>query len=353
MLYSFRHMRGRLAVSALVVAAVVLLTGSVAGGAPSQNPPRLKGKTIAYIQAGSVLFYQSLGDGVRGSVKQLGGKTITFDSRFDAQTEIRNVQDAITRKVDGIILTSISKTTLLTSARLAKRANIPVVNYYGYLPGITPKNLVLAYVAADATTWGTMVGQIMRGYLKKCDGCQVAEVIGLTGRGEVEAAQVAWQIQMREAGYNIVAEPTSHWVRQEAFDRTLEIMQRFPNLRGLHVGDEDTAAGSIQALKQVGKKPGDVVVTSVYASPEGLRLMREGWLQGTAGFSPPQQGVMGVRLLAMRLAGQKVNVPVPCQAPIVRVVPSNMNKVKVSWVAKPALVRLWLKQGCSNQASSG
>jgi ABC-type sugar transport system substrate-binding protein len=310
--------------------------------------PSLEGKRVAYIKAGSVEFYEYSSEGSRLAVERLGGELVVFDSQFNPQTELKNVQDAIAQRVDGILLSSISKDSLVTAARLAEQAGIPVVDFFGYTSGVTDPDLVDAFIQADPTTWGNMMGGAMAEALEGCKGCEVAQVIGLLGRGEVEAATAAFTATAEGAGLKVVATPTSEWDRQQAFARTQELLQKYPDLRGIHVGDEDTAAGAIQALKQAGKKPGEIVVTSVYGSPEGVELMEAGWLQATANFSPPQQGAMATRLLSQVIAGENLAVPVPCLSPLLTITADNLSELQ-PWKPTPQLVSEWIREPCANQ----
>src|SRR5262245_34757931 len=110
-----------------IVAAAFASSGSQGAVDPKLQGkiPSLEGKTIAYIQTGSVEYFQRSMQGAKAAVAALGGKVIVYNSNYQPATELANVRTAITRGVDGILLFSISRATLTTSARLAKQAGIP------------------------------------------------------------------------------------------------------------------------------------------------------------------------------------------------------------------------------------
>ena len=98
--------------------------------------PSLKGKTIAYIQTGSVEYFLRSMQGAKAAVQALGGKFIAYNSNYDPATELANVRTAVAQHVDGILLFSISQGTLASSAKIAAQAGIPVADYYGYTPAM-------------------------------------------------------------------------------------------------------------------------------------------------------------------------------------------------------------------------
>ena len=68
----------------------------------------LDGKTIAFIQTGNIEYYEYGRQGAQMAIKQLGGKTKVYQSQFDAQKELANVQAAITQQADGVVLFPLS-----------------------------------------------------------------------------------------------------------------------------------------------------------------------------------------------------------------------------------------------------
>ena len=350
---SLRSTRTRVVLLSLAAAGATAAALSVGGAnaAPAAaKVPSLQGKTICYIQTASVEYFSQSRDGARLATQALGGKFITFNSLYQPPTELKNVQDCITRHVDGILLFSISKATLTSAARLAKRAGISVVDFYGYVPG-TPKDLVNAWVGAHALNAGLLDGQAMVKALGKCAGCKVAQVQGQLGRGEVEDYARGFDQVTKKAGYVDVAKPTSHWSRKEAFDRMQEILSKYPDIKGVFCHNDDTMVGCVQALKQAGKKPGEVKLVTLNASSSGIDLLKQGWLQGDVGWSPSQEGAIATRLLAQAIAKQSVKVPVPCFTPLKLITPSNIPQA-VPWTPTLSLAKKWLYVPCENQTAA-
>lgn len=254
------------------------------------------GKTIGYVQAGSIPYYDTSVEGARMAVEQLGGELKVFNAAFDAQKELAGIQDAITQQVDGIILFPLSDASTRAELRLTDRADIPMVVLYGYSDDIRDEGA--GFVEVDYTPYGQALGEGFKGIVP--DG-PWATVTGQLGRGEVEAFTDGF-IEGSGAGDRLVERIAADWDRQRAFNATQDIITKHPDLRALLVGNEDMAVGAVKAL---GSKIDDVAVVTQNGSPEGNDMLRAGTLKMTVGASPSQEAAMAVAMLKMSIDGEQ------------------------------------------------
>ena len=85
-------------------------------------------KDIVYLTPGLDLpFWRYLSEGVESVAKKEGYGFQAFDSHNDAQTQLKNAQDAIARGVAGIVISPTDSSTCPSVLALAQKANIPVV----------------------------------------------------------------------------------------------------------------------------------------------------------------------------------------------------------------------------------
>jgi len=85
-------------------------------------------KQIVYLTPGLDLpFWRILSKGIADVAQKNGAAATTYDSHNNAQTQIQNAQDAIARKVDGIVISPTDSSTCPSVLDAAQRANIPVV----------------------------------------------------------------------------------------------------------------------------------------------------------------------------------------------------------------------------------
>src|SRR5260370_29723402 len=85
-------------------------------------------KDIVYLTPGLDLpFWRYLSEGVESVAKKEGYGFQAFDSHNDAQTQLKNAQDAIARGVAGIVISPTDSSTCPSVLALAQKASIPVV----------------------------------------------------------------------------------------------------------------------------------------------------------------------------------------------------------------------------------
>jgi ribose transport system substrate-binding protein len=85
-------------------------------------------KDVVYLTPGLDLpFWRYLSKGVESVAQKEGYGYQAFDSHNDAQTQLKNAQDAIARGVAGIVISPTDSSTCPSVLALAQKANIPVV----------------------------------------------------------------------------------------------------------------------------------------------------------------------------------------------------------------------------------
>src|SRR6185437_3665732 len=101
--------------------ATVLLAGALGVAAPSPAPAATK--EIVYLTPGLDLpFWRYLSKGIESVATKNGYAYHALDSHNSAQTQLQNAQDAIARKVAGIIISPTDSSTAPAVLELAKNA---------------------------------------------------------------------------------------------------------------------------------------------------------------------------------------------------------------------------------------
>jgi ribose transport system substrate-binding protein len=114
----------RRSIDQLVVAALL----GVALGAAGPSPATAATKEIVYLTPGLDLpFWRYLSKGIESVAKKEGYQYQALDSHNNAQTQLKNAQDAIARGVASIIISPTDSSTAPSVLTLAERAKIPVV----------------------------------------------------------------------------------------------------------------------------------------------------------------------------------------------------------------------------------
>ena len=178
------------------IAGIALAAGIGLGGT---TPAFADNKEIVYLTPGLDLpFWRYLSKGIESVAKEKGYSYQALDSHNSAQTQLQNAQDAIARKVAGIIISPTDSSTAPSVLALAKAANIPVV-----IADIgTNSGDYVSFIISDNYEGAHGVGQALAAAMKK-KGWQDGSVGLVTisqARKNGQARTAGFRAAMKEAG---------------------------------------------------------------------------------------------------------------------------------------------------------
>ena len=288
---------GRVAI-AIVITVIVGFATLPLFAAGEREAEKLK---IAYIRPTNEPYYKFGFDGAKMMADMMGVEILGYISDMKPEREIASVEDAITQQVDGIVLMSVSASSLAAGINKAHDAGIPIQMIFGYNPDLLDK--MVGSVQADCNLSGSIMGKWVA---ENIPGGEVAVIMGLPGRGDAECYRDAF---IREAEKNskikIVASVPGDWNRQKAFNQMQTLITGYPNLKAVFVQNEDMSLGAIKALEEAGKA-GQVQIVSQNGAPYGLESIGAGGIKATVGWSPSQEAALAFRLLVEHLQGKEV-----------------------------------------------
>jgi ABC-type ATPase involved in cell division len=203
-------------------------------------------------------------------------KVVTYFSNNSQSQELANVEDAISKKVDGILMYAVSLSAESADVAKANAANIPIFLLYGYDKNLLPK--VAGFEQVDLIHYGKEVGVWLTKHLT--DG-KVAIITGLLGRGDAEAYAQGFKDGLADnKQLTVVAQVPGDWNRQKAQHAAQDLITAHPDLKALYVENEDMAIGAILALKRAGKLA-QVMVVSCNGAPYGLEAIGNAEIQAS------------------------------------------------------------------------
>ncbi len=314
--------------SSVIIAGILALSGSVAAQAQD--------KAIAFMKASDFSFYQMGLEAAQVAAKDLNVKLQTYSANNDPSQELANVQDAITKGVDGILIYAVSLSSEKAAIALAKKAGVPIFFQYGYDPALLKD--AAGFMQMDVGTFATPLGNWIG---KHIDDGEVAIISGQLGRGDAEAYSAGFKKGLADSGSKaqVVAEVPGDWNRQKALDSTAQLLVAHPNLKGLYVQNEDMAVGASIALERAGKTA-QVAVVSANGAPYGLDLIRQGKLAYTNANPPSVASVMALRLL-VGVIDKKIEPGNYYDAPTQLIDKGNVDQA-MRWDATPDEIKSWL-----------
>jgi ribose transport system substrate-binding protein len=283
---------------------ILLLACSLAGSAVSSGADAAaaadgKTLTIAFLRPGPDPYYQDGQNGAALAAPSLGAKVVTYFSNNSQSQELANVEDAISKKVDGILMYAVSLSAESADVAKANAAHVPIFLLYGYDKDLLPK--VAGFEQVNLIEYGKEVGTWLTKHLTEG---KVAIITGLLGRGDAEAYAEGFKAGLADnKQLTVVAQVPGDWNRQKAQHAAQDLITAHPDLKALYVENEDMAIGAILALKRAGKLS-QVMVVSCNGAPYGLEAIGNGEIQASNTCSPALEAVMGLRVLTGVIANK-------------------------------------------------
>lgn len=282
--------------------------------------------TVAYIVPGvNNEYYKYASDGVKLAGKIKGIKILDFSSEFQAEKELANIEDAITQKVDGIILFSVSASAIDAAVVKANDAKIPIFMVYGYSE--KNKDRFVGSIQSDGVRSGSLMGKWVSENVP--DG-EIACIAGTLGRGDAEAYRDGFfNAALKNPKLINAGTYPGDWDTQKAFTVMQDIITGHPDLKACFVQNEGMSVGAIKALIAAGKL-GQVKLVSQNGSPDGETMIKAGELTATVGWSCSQESMLALHMLVDHINGKKV--PKLTLTPMKVISKDNLNQI-VPWIS--------------------
>ncbi|WP_243719552.1 sugar ABC transporter substrate-binding protein [Actinomadura sp. KC06] len=295
-------------VAAGLVLALAACTDSDDGGG---SGPSGDAKSIAFFGfAKANSFSQATFEGVKEQAAKEGGKAEFFDSGFDAQTQLRQLQDAITSKRFGVfVLQANDGTAVVPAVRQAVRSGIavvvqftPVGTRYDTAEPQVPGVISLVDVPVQN---GRQLGVLGVGACQasKAKPCKVAYLEGLKTLPLDNARTKAVVDSLKAAkDVEVVAQVEGGYTRDSGRKAMQDLLQAHP--------DVDVVIGSSQALfgAEGVAKGKDVLYVGNGASRQAVTAVREGRWFGIPYLPVRTAGAKAAELGLAKASGK--NVPV-------------------------------------------
>jgi ABC-type sugar transport system substrate-binding protein len=159
--------------------------GLLFSAAPAQAAAESKGKKIAYLQSLATHPYVvATSKAFRERGEALGMEITFFTSMLDAALQAQQIDDAIARKFDLVVVVPTSEQAIVPALARAKAAGIPVI-LVNNSPKDGTEDLYLTFVGQDQTEMGRLAGVSLLDALKESgrDGGKVAMITGALQQG--------------------------------------------------------------------------------------------------------------------------------------------------------------------------
>lgn len=235
------------------------------------------------------------------AASQPGVELVMVDSKEDVATQLSQVENFVTQKLDAIILIPANTDATDPMTKLAVDAGIPLV-YVNRKPANLPDGV--AYAGSDSIVAGRLQ---MEWLAEKLGG--KGNIVIMNGNLSQEAAQMR-TAGVKEVAANfpdiqIIKEDTANWSRAEGLALMENWLSTGDEIHAVASNNDEMAIGALQAIEAAGKL-GQILVGGVDASPDALAEMDKGRLNVTVFQNAKGQGEAGIKAAIALAKGETI-----------------------------------------------
>ena len=301
------------------------LIAALASAAAFWAMPANAGEIAVIVKTVNSTFWQNVQKGADAAVAKTEDKhTLTFQgpaSESAIADEVNMVENAVNRKVDGIVLAPSDPDALLPAVKKAWEAHIPVVLIDSQLAEGS-EQYYQSFLATDNKKAGELAAQAMIDQVGK-DG-KIAVMSYVAGAGS-EVGRVGGFVDYIKANSNleIVGPFYSQSQMAAALNQTTDVLAANADLKGIFGANEPTAIGMGRAIVQA-SKAGQIVAIGFDGNEDLQNFVKDGTLSAIAVQGSYQMGEKGVETLLQILDKQQVEKFV--DTGVVMVTKDNIDK---------------------------
>jgi len=242
-------------------------------------------------------YFAGIDHGVRERTTQLGYHVIERDANNDMATQIAQIAELITQKVD-VVVVPIDSDGIAPAVKQANAAKIPIIALdrdvnAGQAIFIGSNNVELGAQAAD---W-------IAARLKSRSGEASGNVVDLQGLHRITAARDRERGFTEELkkfpGIRIVASQAGDFDQEKSRIATSAILRVNSSVDAIFCANDDNALGAIKAIQDAKKlepagATGHVFVIGIDGIPEALKGIRNNTLDATLTQNPVKWAVKAI-----------------------------------------------------------
>jgi ribose transport system substrate-binding protein len=269
-------------------------------------------------------FWQNVKKGANDGIAGAKGYTTTFQgaaSDTDLAGQVALVENAVNRKVAGIVLAPSDPDALIPAMKKAWEAKIPVI-LIDSSASDAGKNYYQSFLATDNKKAGELCAQAL---IAKVGTTGKIAIMSYTAGSGSEVGRVGGfkDYIQKHSKLQIVGPFYSNSQMGTALNQTTDVLAANADLKGLFGANEPTAIGMGRALVQSGKA-GKVVAIGFDGNADLQGFIKDGTLEAIAVQSAYQMGSLGVKTAVQVSQGKKV--PKFLDTGVVMVTKGNIEK---------------------------
>jgi len=246
---------------------------------------------VAVLFPGDVGYFNAVKEGFERAAAEFGIKVTYVDAGWDAETQVSQIEDAITRKVDLIAVCCADAVAFQNAVPTINAAGIPVIaftNGIGTAPTGEYPGLV-TYVGQNEIDTGRVVGEYALKLLGDAGG-KVVRIGGVPGTTPQINRRAGFEEGVASnANIEFVYTGTSEWSKENAIKIVEDLIQSKQEMHLIYAQDAGSAIGASMALQEAGLRD-KVYVLAIDGSIEALAAVKDGTIDCTTWMSAKDEG---------------------------------------------------------------
>lgn len=284
---------------------------------PAHAADASKGKKIALLVSQTTTPYVAAFDNAfQARLPTYGMELTVFAAMYDAALQAQQIDDAIARKFDLLVVMAVGESAVVPALARAKEAGIPVI-MVNNVPKDGTEELYVTFVGQDQVAMGRLAADAVLKGMKTSgrEGGKVAMITGFLSSG----ASIRRVAGFREAikanpKVEIVATEDGRWDTATSEKLAGQLYARFAGAGGLDAvyGMADNqAVAAISAAEAAGIQVGyqsskQLLVIGGNCLKEGIDSLKAGKLYSTLSQIPTDLGVKAADTVNDYFSGQKL-----------------------------------------------
>ncbi|HEX7388965.1 MAG TPA: substrate-binding domain-containing protein, partial [Acidiphilium sp.] len=204
-------------------------------------------------------------------------KRYIYTNAHDNQSkQVADVESMINQGAQVLVIAPLNATGLQPAFAQAVSKHIPIITIDRQTAG-TDCTDFLSFMGSNFYNQGVIDGE----QLAKATGghAVIAEIQGAYGNS-VETARTDGFAKAisKYPGMKIVAAQTGNWSTTDAQKVMGEILLAHPDVNAVYTQSDTMAYGAITALRDAGKKPGEVKIVTIDGTKQGVQDIVDGWI---------------------------------------------------------------------------
>ena len=257
-------------------------------------------------------FFVHMQKELDAEAEALGGITlVASDGQNQTPKQTADVESAIIKGVDGIIISPIDSVAMAPALQQAVDADIPVITIDRRVEGVPG---IVSHVGADNVKGGEAQGNLIVSLFP--DGATVVNLQGQPGSSPaIDRNQGVHNVlDAMPDKYTFVAEQTANFAREEGASVTESILAGLDSPPDVIVAaNDDMALGALQVTMEQNL---DIPIIGFDALPEALASVRDGGLAATIEQFPGGQSRTAMQAMVKLLREGTTPEPLVLLTPI-------------------------------------